>query len=1041
MQINHNIAALNTYRQLSMNQSSGSKSLEKLSSGLRINKAGDDAAGLAISEKMRAQIKGLTQASRNSQDAISMIQTAEGGLNEIHSILQRMRELAVQSSSDTNVGVDRDEIQKELNQLTSEINRIGNTTEFNTQQLLKGRTIAVTETAASQATIVAGEVGVAAGEISTLITNAKSVVADASNAEVQAGTSAATGAVKDFTVNQNSIAGVKGTVSLNNGINFTVASSGDTLNGARVEIVQSTATGTAAAASKSGAGATAVYTIQLGTDGEGNSLFKGTTRGELFNYVKNLVETAADNTKTDIKIDTMDGSVTAENLTTIVSSGTITGGVTEQLGKYQFSLSNPFEEAGDTVTFAGKTFTAVFGTADMTKGEFSIGVDERTISNADIQAANLKNTILHVSQLGGRFADDTSANNVIKLVENANQATGTNPTTATVAGAGTDDKLLITDTSGKNLKTITIHKHEVLVGVAAKTSTAIYGLKLQSDALTSSLKGVTVKFSGLTAENINATALTSTWDAKTSTLTVTGHLKNDALAADQSASIASAVQAGLTNAGFVTGIITKEADLTGAINSTATANTNLNEKTITFDLGQTARAAVDADKLQVIADGLGNLSIYLANTSPAKNSAEKIQTAVHDLKNGSVDFKKYVFEATGNWDSMTLGHSIVNAKGTLVGGTEEVKGNYQFDIQTAFQAGDVVEILGQVFRAVEGDATPGKGEFNVFDGTVNKQAASLRDAISLNTVLKESYTVKGDAGTIQMIEKVGSGIDLVQSDLNVRATGIQGQYSVAAPELMESGAKFAIDGQEIVVSNKNTHVGYDNGTAIKVASSVAEQTTALADAINANVNLSQKYTASVGDDGSLVLTQNEAYSSETVPQVSTFTSPEGNYEAALQIGANTAQSMTVDVEDMRSAALGVSGDGTWSTVTAKNGAQASYVSVASVTDGTTNKNAEFALDVSSHDKATAAVSVINDAIEAVSAERSKLGAFQNRLEHTIKNLNTSAENMTAAESRIRDVDMAKEMMEFTKNNILAQAGIAMLAQANQQPQQVLQLLR
>lgn len=138
MIINHNIAALNTYRQLSSNNVMGQKSLEKLSSGLRINRAGDDAAGLAISEKMRAQIRGLDQAARNAQDGISMIQTAEGALNEVHAILQRMRELATQAANDTNTEVDRGEIQKEINQLTSEINRIGNTTEFNTQKLING---------------------------------------------------------------------------------------------------------------------------------------------------------------------------------------------------------------------------------------------------------------------------------------------------------------------------------------------------------------------------------------------------------------------------------------------------------------------------------------------------------------------------------------------------------------------------------------------------------------------------------------------------------------------------------------------------------------------------------------------------------------------------------------------------------------------------------------------------------------------------------------------------------------------------------------
>lgn len=138
MRINNNIMALNAHRQLAINQSNSAKSMEKLSSGYRINRAGDDAAGLAISEKMRAQIRGLKQASRNAQDGISLIQTAEGALNESHAILQRMRELAVQSANDTNVDDDREALQKEVQALIEELNRIGNNTEFNTQKLLDG---------------------------------------------------------------------------------------------------------------------------------------------------------------------------------------------------------------------------------------------------------------------------------------------------------------------------------------------------------------------------------------------------------------------------------------------------------------------------------------------------------------------------------------------------------------------------------------------------------------------------------------------------------------------------------------------------------------------------------------------------------------------------------------------------------------------------------------------------------------------------------------------------------------------------------------
>ncbi|PKM52698.1 MAG: flagellin [Firmicutes bacterium HGW-Firmicutes-7] len=138
MIINHNIAAINTHRQLTAGSAGSSKSMEKLSSGLRINRAGDDAAGLAISEKMRGQIRGLNQASRNSQDGISLIQTAEGALNETHSILQRMRELAVQSANDTNTSADRTNVQDEIDQLNKEIDRIATTTQFNTKNLLDG---------------------------------------------------------------------------------------------------------------------------------------------------------------------------------------------------------------------------------------------------------------------------------------------------------------------------------------------------------------------------------------------------------------------------------------------------------------------------------------------------------------------------------------------------------------------------------------------------------------------------------------------------------------------------------------------------------------------------------------------------------------------------------------------------------------------------------------------------------------------------------------------------------------------------------------
>ena len=138
MVIAHNISALNTYKSLGIAGNQADNSMEKLSSGYKINKAADDAAGLSISEKMRSQIRGLNQASTNAENGVSMIQTAEGALNEQHSILQRMRELAVQAATDTNAKEDREALQSEMAQLSSEINRIGSTTEFNGMKILDG---------------------------------------------------------------------------------------------------------------------------------------------------------------------------------------------------------------------------------------------------------------------------------------------------------------------------------------------------------------------------------------------------------------------------------------------------------------------------------------------------------------------------------------------------------------------------------------------------------------------------------------------------------------------------------------------------------------------------------------------------------------------------------------------------------------------------------------------------------------------------------------------------------------------------------------
>ncbi len=658
MIINHNVTALNTYRQLGINAANGAKSTEKLSSGLRINRAGDDAAGLAISEKMRAQIRGLDQASRNAQDGISMIQTTEGALGESHAILQRMRELAVQSANDTNVNVDREELQKEINQLSSELNRIGNTTEFNTQKVLNG--------------------------------------------------------------SGNEIKGI------------------------------------------------------------GTTITRGGAEGAVGQFAK-VIDSKA-----------------------------------EQVGTYTIQVSTQFD-AGQIIQIGDQTFTAVAGVADASLGQFSIG------ANTDDAAASLAAAINANAALNGRFTNASFTGSTITLTERVGQATG-------------------------------------------------------------------------------------------------------------------------------------------------------------VDLGA-------------------------SNVKPGTGSG-----------------------------AVTLG--------LTQGSIKEVQGKYTFNIDKAFEVvGQTISIAGSTYTAVASNATG--SQFNV-DSDREAQAKAIAKAINSDTTgagARFEATVKGT--TITLTERVGkaTGTDPVSTDISNTTPGaVAGEYNTEFNTLIGNGGKFTVDGVDILVTDDPNDARLANGTAMLAGKSLKQQADNLAAAINANGLLSAKYTASTTGE-KLTLAQKIGKESLVAPTVTANTSAKNKFEATFQIGANSGQSMTIQVEDMRAKALGVTGEKSGQTVKAQNGTEAQFVRVANVSNGSDNNNVEFALDITTSKNASGAISVINDAIEKVSAQRAQLGAFQNRLEHTINNLGTSAENLTAAESRIRDADMAKSVMDNTKNSILAQAAQAMLAQANQTPQQVLQLLR
>lgn len=553
MRINHNIASLNTYRQMTGNTAATNKNIEKLSSGLRINRAGDDAAGLAISEKMRSQVRGLDMASKNAQDGISLIQTAEGALNETHSILQRMRELATQSANGTNTDADRGALQDEMNQLTSEINRIGNTTEFNTQKLLNGG------------------------------------MASADGAKITQATSA---------------------------------------------------------------------TKTLGT----------------------------------------------------VAAGT--------------------SAAGTTITVDGQTF-------DIS------GVVVAGSTDTDAQAA--------ATALGAKTSGGTKLSDVVDI-----KTDGAGKLIFTAKSQGADSKISFSAAA------------DAAIGLGAATA-AVVGTP------------TTIERAGLEA---------------------------------------------------------------------------------TAALGAVTINATDSIKITV------------GSESPVEVKLNSGTTAkVYDTANADTNIAKAAMQ-------------------------------------------DLVKDLNASLQSA---------------GLDGKVSVSLDANNKLQFISETGKDIAVTNGTGTPVTTLGGGFATVKNVQQVVGPGAQGS----------------------------------------------------------------------------------------------------GFSTKFQIGANSGQSMSLTVSDMRSAALGITG----------NAGQTGFTKTNSVTNGTNDVKSEASLNISTKEDASNAIKVLDKAIGSVSSERAKLGAVQNRLEHTINNLGTASENLTAAESRIRDVDMAKEMMEQTKNNILAQASQAMLAQANQQPQGILQLLR
>lgn len=927
MIINHNIPALNTYNRLMTNNIGVSKSLEKLSSGMRINRAADDAAGLAISEKMRSQIRGLEQATRNAQDGISLIQTAEGALNETHSILQRMRELAVQAANDTYTSEDRQNIQAEIDQLTAEIDRISSSTQFNGKNLLDGSTAALTSTDKLTTkvfmrdglrvldqfgqkssgggnyrldiTATGGSGQVQKSDIfkikhpttleSTNVTN--TAYCDGRYAK------ACVGILQGAAVNADQAATFTLTIDFGGGCTYSVSKTD--LNGfdgtdlqALIEdnaglaakiAVSSTATTLSVCAKTAGQDFTITANIQSACDDVVGSVF-------CFGSIR-VCDSPTESCSISVTTNnSCYGCVTTTGVTTYQATKNVSAIVMNcamKEGTYGIDTGRCVATAAGTTVVSG--YYSCLGTQMAAAGAYTcLTYNMSTIFIVD-SVCGTGNTaeiryMTHATNQNGCNIDDScwhTATVSTGALNNINLGTSFGSVALTFAAA----------TSIKACDKLVIN------GVSSTTDTAGNGDD-SGIALTCSDDGGTT-FSTFATFNFDKARL------------------------DRNSVNLKFFQVDNLKGGY------SDASLTVTMDTFIETKTNA----ATFNVVKTTTS--DDSSIGCIAG---------------------LSTRLYDVDKFWDSNGNFILETPQTITLVQGDGKKVNISLTGADTFESVRDKLNEAIATGLGQGDIV----------------GCENSDKFVSFVTTPCNSGLEAVKGTFVIRSA--IAGVDGEINFV-----GNDNVISALSLmtiqKATG--NTYSV---DVTEAHYGCVVANDVVVADNNLVGVVHEN-VDVQFAS---------------NSGLVTCWNATTGE---FELIGGDSNYCSTFIHLADRT-------MVFQIGANQKQDVGAAIGDMSADSLGVDN-----------------------------------VQVTNNTLANQAIGTIDKAIGLVSAQRANLGALQNRLDHSINSLAATTENLTAAESRIRDVDMAQEMMKFTKFNILSQAATAMLAQANQLPQTVLQLLK
>ena len=906
MRIQHNIMAMNAYRNYNNNTSALSKNLEKLSSGYKINRAGDDAAGLAISEKMRAQITGLNAAQKNVKDGISLVKTGEGAMQEIQDMLNRMDYLATQSANGTyDNEVDRLNLQKEVDALKTEINRIADSANFNGIKLLDG---------SLDRNVLATEAGVKTENVDF----AKGI---------------------DFEIGEGG-GGSKGEFSLTIDNLF---GAGDTL----------------AIGGTDTAGTAITETLTFGTD------FSGKTAEEQAKSLADALSKKSTLADFDVSVDgatvtltnkvegsgqamiNPNGFTVTDAATTVDTTNTkaSTPGADGTLGSVDFAklfdgATNGGKDigAGDTVTFEFEMASGAKYKAELEITDAMIGKDtSTTTANIARELANVKLTPNN---------DTAAAEEQLKVGD-----------LFTITANGTNKGDLKFDgtsgTGGVDLKAATVattRDSSPLAGTPATVGAAtkeVFDLAMDNSAATDFTAGDKITLKGQLS------------DGRKYELELTAG---------------------------------KDFELGGNYKASFTNLKNLLEvkgKDITVKDANGKEEIISSEKLF----GTGKEFELTADTNKLSITAQK----------GGVAGGKGVSSTESITVTPATATSITQAQ---VNGTQQTGAKSTISFSEGLQYGATIDIDGQTYEIVKtGERTSSAKNVAVeVDDLSDTSAVAKSMADAVNKQLGgDPITANASGNKVTLLTKeIGS--TAVSPKVSTAGDKVKQLEFTLDPSKVQEGSYVTINGQSYQFVSDKSKVTNDKMTAVVVDFKNATSASlgqALKDVADGKNNTS----VTVDADGLVKVRGTENEDGEIVTPTASFHDGKGGL--TLQIGdtAEEFNQMNVSIGDMHTAALGIDG-----------------------------------IDIGNQDGAKAAIDVIKNAINYVSGVRGDLGAVQNRLDHTANNLSVMAENIQDAESTIRDTDVAEEMMSYVKNNILVQSAQAMLAQANQVPQGVLQLL-